>query len=410
MLAGPLGGRPEKEGEGVEVQEEGMRAPTLVHAPRVRRARVLIAINDLGFHQEVLDFLERDPRADVVGAVARPDALFQLESRTGPDVTVVCPVLAREIRHPAASSRTRNLLIVGEEMTVPLLRDAIDAGAKGVFAWPEERDDLARTIAALPAGRDVESPSRGRVVAVFGPRGGSGTTFLASHLAAALADRGTSCVLVDLDACYADVTIALGIDASQDVRTVADLVPVASELGPDHVEDAVFRHARGFAALLAPPEPTQDIPPALYGGAVALLALTYDVVVLHTPRCLDEAVRTGLGMADEILVVVSPDLFSLYSARRALAALGALGSAPACRVVINPLERGEMGFGLIERILGVRPVAAVRFDRAVGRAQERGELLRARSHPAWRDVRTLAELSVPDAAGASRLGSAKDTS
>jgi hypothetical protein len=79
-------------------------------------------------------------------------------------------------------------------------------------------------------------------------------------------------------------------------------------------------------------------------------------------------------------------------------------------VVINPLERGEMGFGLIERILGVRPVAAVRFDRAVGRAQERGELLRARSHPAWRDMRTLAELSVADPVSSSRLGSAKGTS
>jgi pilus assembly protein CpaE len=368
----------------------------------VRRTRVLLAINDLGFHQEVLDFLERDPRVDVVGAVARPDALFQLEARIGSDITVVCPVLAREGRHPAARSRRHSVLVVGQEMTVPLLRDAIEAGAKGVFAWPEERDELVRTIAALrESGEPIATP-RGIVLAVFGPRGGSGATFLASHLAAALADRGTRCVLVDMDGCCSDMSIALGIDPGQEVRTIADLMPVASELDPDHVGDALVRHSRGFTALLGAPDPIQDVPAGLYGAAVSLLAATHEVVVLHAARRLDPISRSGLRLADQILLVVSPDLFSLYSARKALAALTETAPGPVCRVVINAMQRGEIGHGQLERILGVRPTAAIRFDRAVGRAQEVGELLRARSHRAWRDVRGLADLLMSEAAGVAR--------
>jgi len=373
------------------------------------RTRVLIAIQDLAFHQEVLDFLERDARIDVVGAVTQPEALFRLERTATPNVTVTCPVLTRDVRHPSSAGRRANLLVVGEEMTVTMLRDAIDAEARAVFAWPEERDDLARSIASTRTDEEEAASSRGQVVAVFGARGGSGTTFLASHLAAALAEEGRRCVLVDLDGSFADVSVALGVEPGADVRTIADLLPVAGELAPDHVRDALFQHARGFAALLAPPEPRglPEIPAGIYTGAIGLLALAYEVVVLHTPRSLDEVSKAGLTMADEILLVVSPDLFSLYSARRAVTALGLRDGLERFNVVINPMARGEVGIREIERVLGVRPKAAVRFDPAVGRAQDRGELLGARSHRAWRDVRALAgRLASPRQGVASTDGAA----
>lgn len=381
------------------VEQNGQQRASLARMTqrKTSRTRVLLAIQDLAFHQEVLDFLERDPRVDVVGAVGTPHGLFRQESVSAPDVTIACPVLTREVRHPAGSGRSRNLMVVGEEMTVPLLRDAIDAGANGVFAWPEERDELVSAVAAVRGAADRSSVPRGRVVAVFGPRGGSGTTFLATHLAAAFADQGRRCVLVDLDATFADVNVALGIEPDLDVRSVADLVAVAEELAPDHVESALFRHPRGFGALLAPaePAPVQDLPVGIYAGTVALLALAHDMVVLHAPRCLGDVTRAGLAMADEVIVVVSPDLFSLYSARRALAALDLEKTTGRCRVVINPLARGEIGVAQIEGILGVRPDAGIRFDPAVPRAQARGRLLQGRSHRAWRDVSRLARRLVP---------------
>jgi DNA-binding NarL/FixJ family response regulator len=206
------------------------------------QARVLLAIRDLAFHQEVLDFLEREPRVTVVGAVSQPDALFRVSNTAKPDITMVCPLIARDVRHPAANGRAPNLLVVAEEMTVPILREAIEAGARAVFAWPEEREELARTILAIPREEESRPDGRGKVIAVFGPRGGSGTTFIATHLAAALADQGRKCVLIDLDAGFADVTVALGMGADDDARTVADLLPVAEELSPEHVEDALHHH------------------------------------------------------------------------------------------------------------------------------------------------------------------------
>ena len=358
------------------------------------RGKVLLGIRDLAFHQEVLDHLERDARLDVVGAVTQPQVLLQRMRELGPDVTVACPSTARELRHPALV-RLPSLMIVAEEMTVPVLRDAIDVGAQGVFAWPEERDELSDEIATFRRRSSEVQAARGRVIAVYGARGGSGTTFVASQLAASFADRGQGCVLVDLDASFADVTIALGI--GRPVRTIADLVPVAGELGPDHIEDALHRHPRGFSVLLAPAEPAQDevLPPGLYTAAIALLAGAYEVVVVHVPRGLDGLIRAAIGMADEVVLVVAPDLFSLYAARRAVQALG-LDQQAGCRVLLNPLVRNEIRPRDVERVLGMAPFGRVRFDSAVARAQAKGRLLPPRARRAGKDLRALAgKLAAP---------------
>lgn len=387
------------------ISETPVPLPDRPRMGRRSQARVLLAIRDLGFHQEVLDFLERESRVTVVGAVSQPDALFRMANTSKPDVTVVCPVTARDVRHPAANGRAPNLLVVAEEMTVPVLREAIEAGARGVFAWPEEREELARTILAIPRADEPRPSGRGRVIAVFGPRGGSGTTFIATHLAAALAEEGQRCVLIDLDVGFADLTVALGMGADTDARTVADLVPVAEELSSEHVEDALHHHSRGFSALLAPTEVSagSSIVPGLYEGVINQLALSNEFVVLHLPRSLEENARMALSLADEVVLLVAPDLFSLHASRRAVEAFGLAEPPGRCLVVVNPLVRGGIGAADVGESLGIPASVAIRFDPAVGRFQDRGELLPPRSRGAGRDLRALAKLLMAgEAAGSHR--------
>jgi pilus assembly protein CpaE len=345
----------------------------------------------------VLDFLEREPRLRVVGSITEPDALFRLASTANPNVTVVCPMIGRDLRHPAANGRAPHLLLVGEEMTVPVLREAIEAGVRGVFAWPEERQELVRTIVAAPREDETSPAGRGRVIAVVGARGGAGATFLATHLAAAFSDQGRMCVLVDVDGSFADVTAALGIAGQTETRTTTDLLPVAQELTSDHVEDALHHHERGFSVLLAPidPSPSSPLLAALYDAAVRLLAQTHDVVILHLPRSLEDTARAAINLSDEVVLVMAPALSSLHSARRVADAFGLREPSGRCRIVINQLVRGGVGPGEVEQAVGIQPSAGIRFDPRVGRAQDRGELLRGRSRGAGRDIEALARLLVP---------------
>jgi pilus assembly protein CpaE len=365
--------------------------------PARTKARVLIGIRDLGFHQEVLSFLERDHRFDIAGSVTDPTDLVRRLAHADAEVTILCPVMARQLSHPGTARRAKAVLLVAEEMTVPVLREAIDTGAQGVFAWPEERSELAEAIARARRSRSEALPARGRVIAVYGARGGAGATFVATHLAGAIADRGERTVLVDIDAQFSDVTVALGVSVTGDVRTIAHLVEVADELSPDHLEDVLYQHPRGFSVLLGPVEhqggPT--VPPGLYPACVALLAGSFDVVVALVPRDLGNLAKAAVSIADDVLLIVTLDLFSLHGARRAVSALQMNEPPGRCRVVINRASRSDVTARDVERVLGTHHAAAIRYDPAVRRAQDRGELLSARSRKSGRDIRGLAGLLVP---------------
>ena len=162
------------------------------------RSRAVIGIRDLAFHQEVLDWLDRDFHVELVGAAADPERLLSLLKPDQADVVVACPEMAKELAHPSARTQRPRTLVVAQEMTVPVLREAIEIGAFGVFAWPEERSELAREISVARKSSALAGARRAEVVAIFGARGGAGVTFVATQLAAALADREVRCALVDL--------------------------------------------------------------------------------------------------------------------------------------------------------------------------------------------------------------------
>jgi pilus assembly protein CpaE len=363
--------------------------------------RVALAIEDLSLQQEVLDLLERDPRIEVIGATSDASGVGDL-LEGGPDLLVASPSMARD---GAGREASVPLLLIAEKLTVPILRGAIRARASCAFGWPDERQQLMRTITQAQPRRSHDESGRGRVIAIYGARGGIGTTFVATHLAAFLADGGIRTVLVDLDASSADVAIALGIGVDEAPRTIADLIPVMRELAPDHLEDALYRHQRGFSALLG----SQDVmgsaavPTALFQACIALLAGAYHAVVLHAPRAIGEAVRRGLGLADEVVVLTGLDAFSLYGARRAMGAVGGGAEEGRCRLVISRAAPGDLTPADAFRVLGVRPSSSIRFDRRARRAQERGDLLPTRRRGAARDIQRLAEHVMPSVARGTEL-------
>jgi pilus assembly protein CpaE len=294
--------------------------------------------------------------------------------------------------------------MITQEMSVAELRTAIRVGARGVFEWPLEREQLAEALAGTRTGRAVETSTRGRVVAVVGARGGAGVTFVATHLAAVYAARGDHTVLVDADPMHADLTAALGVLPEDGSRTILDLLPVMDELSPDHLEDVLFRHARGFSVLLGPDMPDEQVQPGLYRGAVALLALAYDPVVVHVARPSDPSARGLVALADAVVLVSSLDLLSMYGARRAIGALG-IGEGPqGCFPVLNRAGRSPLGPKDVERVIGMLPAGSIRSDPRISRAQERGRLLPVRGRGAAQDLRRLADLVAPSRRTANRSG------
>jgi pilus assembly protein CpaE len=351
----------------------------------MQETSVVLGLQDPALQEEVLQFLDRLPRVRVVGASPNAAGLGRELRASRADAAVVSPEILREADLDGAT-----VFVVSPRETTEDLRVALRAGARGFFLWPGEREALGHHAERAHRPSPAELDRSGRVVSVYGPRGGAGVTFLATNLAAACAGRNARVTLVDLDPSYGDVASALGVDADDSMASLADLAPVLDELTQEHLDRTLFSHPRGFQALLAPPEPGRPFPPRGVAVATRALRSSSDVVLLHLPRGLDELTRTALEESDRILVVVSLDVVGLRDARRALAFFGAMGVREACRLVVNRAARGEVVPDDAERVLGQAPDVVIPFDRQVGQALNRGELVAGRASPAARVIATLA--------------------
>ena len=144
-------------------------------------ARVVLALEAHDVAEEVMHFLDRSGRARVVATAADDRQLAEAVRQMDPDVVIAQPSLASP-----APIRCRVLLALDTNESVASLRAALTSGAAGFYVWPAERDELV-TAAAAALASPVAVDRRATVVAVHGARGGVGTTFVATHLAAALA-------------------------------------------------------------------------------------------------------------------------------------------------------------------------------------------------------------------------------
>lgn len=333
-------------------------------------ARVVLALERSEVAEEVMHFLDRTGRAQVVGTASDRRQLAEAVRQLEPDTVVAAPSLLASRAELNGSA----LLALDTTQTVSTLRRAIRAGASGFFLWPAEREELAIAAARVRPSQDLDVEGPAPVIAVYGPRGGAGTTFLASHLAAALARRGRGCVLIDLDVVFADATAALGVPSEEDVRTIGDLLPLGEEISPRHLEEVVWRHPSGFSALLAPGDglAATAVRGTHYRAAIAAVRRAYDVVVLHVPRGLDEVARTGLELADRVVIVLGLDVLSFRDAKRAIAATGIENR---CAFVVNRAGRSEISPKDVERVFGQPPLAVLPVARGVATAQDHGRLL-----------------------------------
>jgi DNA-binding NarL/FixJ family response regulator len=213
-------------------------------------ARIVLALETPEVAEEVMHFLDRTGRSRVVGTAVDGPQLAEAVRQLEPDVVVAGPTLANAREGLNGSA----LLVVDTSQSVGALRRAIRAGATGFYLWPAEREELAFAAARTRPARQEGIGAVAPVLAVYGSRGGAGATFVATHLAAAFAERERRCVLVDMDVVFSDVTAAVGVDPDEAVRTIDELAPLADELSSSHLEEILWHHPKGFQVLFAPAE------------------------------------------------------------------------------------------------------------------------------------------------------------
>jgi pilus assembly protein CpaE len=329
-------------------------------------ARIVLGVEAHDVAEEVMHFLDRTGRARVVASASDERQLAEAVRQMEPDAVVASTGLVGE------TLNGYRLLALETAESVRSLRSAIRVGASGYFVWPVEREALADAAGRMR--RPVEATSGAPVVAVCGARGGAGTTFVATNLAAALARRQVDCALVDLDVAFAEVASAVGAPAEGSIATVADLAALGEELSPGDTREALWRHPEGFGVLLAPGDAQSSSPVGAedYRRAIDSLRRSVAAVVLDVPRGVGPVPRAGLDVADVVIVVLQLDVASFRAARRVVESVG---GPERCAFVVNRAARAEIAPADVRRVFGREALAVIPVERRAAAARDRGRLL-----------------------------------
>jgi Flp pilus assembly CpaE family ATPase len=221
---------------------------------------------------------------------------------------------------------------------------------------------------------------------VIGASGGAGATTLALGLALALARASRRPTLLELDLLKGGLDVALGVKAD---RGLADLLPVADELGAEHLAPVAYPHASGMSVVFASGAPGDARRWSdAAGRLVAVASAAGGPVVVDGGAGLCSASAAVAGLGAEILVLTPP---SVIGARRARVLLDALGAAGGRLVVGPPLGREDLGARATGLAVGAPVLAALPRSPREARDLGTGRWPRGRRAPLATAIARLAE-------------------
>ncbi len=284
--------------------------------------------------------------------------------------------ICREIRGTPALARIP-VLCVGQSDDVEDRIRFLEAGADDVMAKPFDARELEARVEALllrfqrskdmtVVSSDGLTVSRAqRTVAVHSPRGGVGTTTIATNIAMVMArQRPDRVVLVDMHLQFGQVATHLNLEVKQSIADVARDEAATRE--PELLRTYATRHDSGLHVLAAPisPELAELVTAEHVDRILTTLLDSYDSVVIDAGSWLDERTMTVFEHAETVVFAVCPEIGALKALHGLLDYLNEAGSvaAKSTFVLNNQFAREILKLRDVESALGTRVASELPYD------------------------------------------------
>ena len=306
------------------------------------KIRVVIVDDIAETRENIRKLLQFEKDVEVVGAARTGKEGIEVTRQTKPDV-VIMDINMPDMDGITATEAIRRtnpftqIVILSVQGDPNYMRRAMLAGARDFLTKPptvdelsaavrragimahEEREKLASTVqpgggAAVGGGSAFD----GKIIVVYSPKGGVGTTTVAVNLAVALHSSENPVVLVDANLQFGDVAVFLN---EQGKNSVVDLAPRVDELDPEVVDSVLLLHKlSGIKVLAAPlrPEYAESVTGEQFAKVLQFLRRMFAYVIVDTSVYLSDVVLSSIDVADLIVLLTTQEIPAIKNARMAL--------------------------------------------------------------------------------------------
>ncbi len=189
-----------------------------------------------------------------------------------------------------------------------------------------------------------------RTLAITSGKGGVGKSALAANLGVALGQSGLNVVLFDADLALANLDVMLGAKPTHTLQHVLSNICTASE-AVTSVGPGLGLIAGGSAVGTLMRSGPKRIGKFL--SQLAELEPSTDVLIFDTSAGIDSKVTTFCRIADDILLLTTPDPASVTDAYATAKVIFRQKPEARIRLVINRVESDSEGQAIFEKLSGV---------------------------------------------------------
>lgn len=204
----------------------------------------------------------------------------------------------------------------------------------------------------------------GKTIAIVSGKGGTGKTMFAANLGASLSKLGKKVILVDMDTGLRNLDLYLGLE-SKVVYDVGDVMNGLCRIRQAIIKDKIFPGLHFMAA--SPKKGEEDLTPMHVRALCDRLMDRFDYVIMDAPAGVDKGLDMVLGGADEVIVVINPEISSMRDAELVTSVLKDKGMYN-IYYVVNKINLKLMNEGLcpsmgeITRGINNRVIGLIRED------------------------------------------------
>lgn len=270
----------------------------------------------------------------------------------------------------AEGNPQRMFVGVGPVPESTLLLEAMKAGIGEYLPKPVDADDLNAAIKRmerrfLGVTEAAKPKAPGEVYAVFSPKGGSGSTTVATNMAIHLHQlTGKKTLLVDLDLELGEIAVLLGV---QPRFNFVDMIRNFHRMDTELLASYIEKHESGVHLLSAPfhPEKVEVVPGEGIRKILSFLKNHYEYIVVDTSKSFTPATLATFEQADRIFLLINVDLPSLRNIKRCQPLLDRIVGADQERVrlVVNRYHVNDViSLEEVERTIGMEVYATLAND------------------------------------------------